>query len=262
MRVADHIVHARREKLASLLQQHQYLPIGEVCVRLGVSEPTARRDLAALEQRHAITRTHGGALAEYNQRFPSFRDRTADGAEAKRRIGVAARRILRPGQVVWLDGGTTLFAVAQAIADDPIPDLTIVTNNLPAADLLGDSDKVAVYLLGGRYLRRSSVLLGGNAIADVKAWTFDCALLGAEGLTPEGFWNTVPDVVALQRAVMARAACRVVCLDAAKVGRSAPAPLGPVEEFSRILTDAGSDLFRAAGIRLPRGCLMAAAAAT
>ncbi len=262
MRVADHVVHARREKLAGLLQQHQYLPIGEVCARLGVSEPTARRDLAALEGQHAITRTHGGALAEYNQRFPSFRERTADGAAAKRRIGLAGRQLLRAGQVVWLDGGTTLFAVAQAIAEHPISDLTVVTNNLPAADLLGDSDKVAVHLLGGRYLRRSSVLLGGNAVASVRAWNFDCALLGAEGLTTEGFWNTVPDVVALQRAVMARAACKVVCLDAGKIGRQAPAPLGPAEDFSRILSDAGSDVFRAAGIRLPRGSLIAAAAAT
>ena len=84
MRVADHVVQARRQRLAGLLARHHYLSLGELCDRLEVSEPTARRDLAALAADRAITRTRGGALVEYNQKFPSFRERIGRAAGSTR----------------------------------------------------------------------------------------------------------------------------------------------------------------------------------
>src|SRR5688572_19226460 len=109
MKVPLHIVEARRAQLAGILASEGYLPLAEVCQRLGVSEATARRDLAALAGENAITRTHGGALVEYSQRFPSFRERLAEGDDAKRRIAVAARRLLKGGMTIWCDGGTTVY---------------------------------------------------------------------------------------------------------------------------------------------------------
>ena len=53
MKVPLHIVKARRARLAQMLKEHQYLPVGEVCARLGISEATARRDLEELEQADA-----------------------------------------------------------------------------------------------------------------------------------------------------------------------------------------------------------------
>ena len=67
MKVAYEVVKARRDQLAQLLAEHQYLPLAEVCARLGISEATARRDLTALERDHAITRTYGGAVGDYNR---------------------------------------------------------------------------------------------------------------------------------------------------------------------------------------------------
>jgi DeoR/GlpR family transcriptional regulator of sugar metabolism len=71
VKVAYEVVKARRDQLAQLLAEHQYLPLAEVCARLGISEATARRDLTALERDHAITRTYGGAVGDYNRRFDS-----------------------------------------------------------------------------------------------------------------------------------------------------------------------------------------------
>ncbi len=250
MRVSDAVVRARREELARLLTQHQYLPLAEVCERLQVSEPTARRDLAVLEARHAITRTHGGARVEYNQKFPSFRDRLALASEAKARIAGAALKLLRPGMTVWLDGGTTLYAVAQRIAQRPPAGLVIVTNNLPAAELLADIDAIAVHLLGGQYFRRTSLLLGGGAPAAAKRWRFDLALLGLEGLTREGCWNSLEDVAVLQRAVLKVSRRKVVCADAAKIGRRAADFLCPPEAVDQLISDVSTPALRKAGIPL------------
>ena len=241
-----------------MLREHQYLPLAEVCARLGISEATARRDLAALAETQTITRTRGGAISEYNRRFPSFRERLEHGTPSKNRIALAARRRLRPGHVVWLDGGTTCYAVAQAIAAAPVDDLTVVTNNLPAAELLADHEQVSVHLLGGQYFRRSSILAGGHAIAAAAMWKFDIAFLGAEGLTSEGLWNSVGDVVALQRAVADRARETIFCIDADKVGKQAAEFLLPLSQVQQLLTDARADVLAAARVKLPRKTVLAA----
>jgi DeoR/GlpR family transcriptional regulator of sugar metabolism len=249
MRVADHVVQARRQRLASLLARHHYLSLGELCDRLEVSEPTARRDLAALAADQAITRTHGGALIEYNQKFPSFRDRLGRASTIKRRLAGAAARLLKPGQTVWLDGGTTVYYVAEALADRRPEGLVVVTHNMPAAELLADLGDVDVHLLGGQYFRRTSLLLGPRTVTAARRWRFDIALLGVEGIDRAGLWNSLKDVVALQRVVIRASALSVVLADAIKFGRRAAEFLCAGDGVDRVLSDATASDFEAAGLR-------------
>src|SRR5258708_19064678 len=75
MRVPEHLVDQRREELPSLIRHDGFLPVAEICRRLGVSEATARRDLVAVEANGHITRTYGGALADYNSALTSHHER-------------------------------------------------------------------------------------------------------------------------------------------------------------------------------------------
>ena len=88
-----------------------------------------RRDLTHMEERKLITRTYGGAMADFNLRFPSFRQRRNVAADAKRSIAQAALKLLRPEQTVFLDNGTTVFALTEALRDFPIRPLTCVTGS-------------------------------------------------------------------------------------------------------------------------------------
>ncbi len=248
MRVAKHVVDARRRRLGELLQRHRYLGIADLCKEFGISEATVRRDLVFLEKSHLITRTYGGALADYNLRFPSFRSRRTSGTEGKQTIAKLAYGLLRPELVVYLDAGTTIFALAEAIRAAPVRPLTCVTSNLPAADLLAEVDGVAVYLLGGRLLRRQSVLLGDEACRSAAHWRFDLAFLGAEGMTREGVWNSSPAVVALQKAVLDRSRASAILLDRTKLGRTAPSFLGGWETVTALLTDSPREVLREEGI--------------
>jgi DeoR/GlpR family transcriptional regulator of sugar metabolism len=77
MKVARHIIEARREAIAKLLSKVGYVPVLEICKQFNVSEATARRDLTELESQRRITRTHGGALSDFNRNFPPLaRSRT------------------------------------------------------------------------------------------------------------------------------------------------------------------------------------------
>jgi len=248
MRVAKHIVEARHRKLAELLQRHRYLGIADLCKEFGISEATVRRDLVFLEKSHLITRTYGGALADFNLRFPSFRSRRSTGTQGKQAIVQQAFGLLRPEAVVYLDAGTTVFMLAELIRATPVRPLTCVTSNLPAADLLAEVDGVSVHLLGGQVLRRQSVLLGDEACRSAGYWNFDLALLGAEGMTREGVWNSSAAVVALQKAVMAKSKTTAVLLDRTKLGRTAPTFLGGWDTLNALLTDTPADALKQEGV--------------
>ncbi len=256
MKVAYEVVKARRDQIAQLLAEHQYLPLAEVCTRLGISEATARRDLTALERDHAITRTYGGAVGDYNRRFDSFRERLAQSADAKRRIAHAALDLIKPRMVVYLDGGTTVHAVADALATGGPRPLTVVTNNLMVAERLSDIEGIELNVLAGQYLRRQAVILGAKTQTSAKLWRYDLALFGAEAITARGLWNTQADVVAVERTVAKSTKSTVFLVDASKLGASAPVFLLPWTDIDKLVTDATADVLTHAGIVLPNRSLV------
>lgn len=256
VKVAYEVVRARRDQLAQLLTEHQYLPLAEVCSRLSISEATARRDLTALERDHAITRTYGGAVGDYNRRFDSFRERLADAAEPKRRIAAVAMDFIKPRTVLYLDGGTTVHAVAEALAVGGPRPLTVVTNNLMVAERLSDVDGIEMNVLGGQYLRRQAVILGPKAQTSAKLWRYDLALFGAEAMSARGLWNSQADVVAVQRTVARATKTTVFLVDASKLGASAPVFLLPWSDIDRLVTDASADVLSQSAIVLPNRTLV------
>ena len=179
MKVPLHIVSARREKLAAWLQQHSYVPLNEVCSRFQISEATARRDLAALASGNQIRRTHGGALADYNHRFPSFIERQRISAEAKRAIAIQARKLIEPGKTYFFDAGTTIFAIAEELQRSPVTPLTAITNSLPVAELLapiGSDIRVRSASAASCCRRGQSALVGRTARMALEFYKIDTAI--------------------------------------------------------------------------------------
>jgi DeoR/GlpR family transcriptional regulator of sugar metabolism len=252
MKVPRHIVDARRDKLAALIDRHRYLPVSELCRQLGVSEATARRDLAVLVAMNKVKRTHGGALSEFNERFLSFKERQTASAASKAAIARSAVRFFEPGGVYFLDSGTTIFALAEVFCANPISPVTIVTSNIPVGELLSAVPEVSVFQLAGQILNRQSVLLGEMACRSLEFWKFDIAFLSAEAANSEGIWNTQEIIVRQQIAAIHRSARVLYCVDRDKIGAQAPFLLQAWEEVDCLLTDAPSDLLEAQQIPLVR----------
>ena len=250
MKVPLHVVHARRERLGQLLEQHRYLPVKELCRRLGVSEATARRDLAALVHEKKITRTYGGALHEFNDRFPSFRERQGQSARAKGKIARMALACFEPNRTYFFDSGTTIFAVAEAFRDHPVTPITVVTPNLPVGEMLASIPGVQVFQLAGQLLHLQSTLLGETAQKSLEFWNFDVAFLSAEAMDAGGLWNSQAAIVELQKVVLQRSGRAVFCIDGSKLNRQAPHFLLPWARVDALLTDVPKDKLARAGITL------------
>jgi len=238
MKVATSIILARRKSLAELLE-NRYLPLAEVCARLGISQATARRDLRVLVREKKITRTYGGALGTFDATFTSFADRRAVDQDVKARIAQKARKFIQENTTCFFDSGTTVFALAEALYREPVPGLRAVTNSLPVAEMLGRA-KMEVHLLGGRFLQRQSILLGPAARRSARLWKFDLVFLGAEGFSQGGIWASEPEVAAFQKALITQAKRVVVCAHAAKLGRETGVFLAPWSSKFHLVTDATS----------------------
>jgi DeoR/GlpR family transcriptional regulator of sugar metabolism len=238
MKVAISVIRARRRSLAEMLESHRYLPLAEVCSRLGVSEATARRDLLALARAKQITRTYGGALSLLDATLVPFADRRGLARAAKARIAARARGFISPGATCFFDSGTTIFALAEALYRKPVEGLCAVTNSLPVAEMLGRCAEMEVHLLGGRFLQRQSILLGDTARRSARGWKFDLVFLGVEGLSARGVWASKPEVAAFQRTLVAQAKKVMVCAHAAKFGRETGAFMSPWSSKLQLVTDA------------------------
>ncbi len=253
MRVPSQVIRERREKLAALLRTQSYMPLSRVCREFGVSEATARRDLVALERERRIVRTYGGALAEFNQQFESFQERRGKGVSGKLWIAREGVKRVKPGMTVYMDSGTTVYALAESLATTwEGGELTVVTNNLPVAQKLAQAGGVSVTLLGGQFLPRQSVLLGRRALESLRGWEFDVAFFGAEGVDAEGISNSTREIVELQRRVVELSVMPLLCVDRTKFGRRAPVAIFTWEDAPDMLTDARPSDFQRLGVDVRR----------
>jgi DeoR/GlpR family transcriptional regulator of sugar metabolism len=259
MRVPQHLVDRRREELRGLVQNDGFLPVAEICRRLGVSEATARRDLIAIEAGGHITRTYGGALADYNSAFASLDERLGRARLAKAHIAEqAAARIPRSG-TVFLDAGTTLQALATALTHRrDLTHLVVATNSLAAASVLANSAGIELHLVGGMFLNRQAALMGPRAIRALGSWSFDAAFLGAAGMDASGLSNSHRSIAEFQQAVLRRSTEAYFCLDASKLGRAAPFRVAPWNRVSALISDATTKRLAAEGISLAPGRLLRA----
>jgi DeoR/GlpR family transcriptional regulator of sugar metabolism len=259
MRVPRHIVDRRQERLRGLIRTDGFLPVAEICRRLGVSEATARRDLVAVAANGQITRTHGGALADYNTSFASLGERSVRARTAKGRIAAAALAHCPRRGTVFLDAGTTVQAVARLLLRrGDLTGLTIVTNSLPVATMLGGTPGLELHVLGGTFLHRQAVLLGDDAVRSLAAWRFAAAFLGGEGMDAAGISNSHADIAAFQQAVCRRTPQAYFCLDATKLGRVTPHRVIGWEQPVSLITDAKAAQLAAAGLALPAAQLITA----
>lgn len=259
MRVPKLLVDRRREELRGLIQNDGFLPVIEICRRLRISEATARRDLVAIEGDGHITRTYGGALADYNSAFASLDERSGRARLAKARIAErAAARVPRSG-TIFLDAGTTIQALARALTyRRDLTHLVVATNSLAAASILSGSTGVELHVIGGMFLNRQSALMGERAIRALEGWTFDAAFLGAAGMDASGLTNSHKSIVDFQWAVLHQAAQVYFCLDAFKLGRTAPYRVASWRRVTALITDATPKRLPSFGIVLPSAKLLRA----
>jgi DeoR/GlpR family transcriptional regulator of sugar metabolism len=226
----------RRGRILLFIKERGTASIGEMAVQFSVSEMTVRRVLHKLADSGLVIRTPGGAMvAPSGSMERSFLDRSARMAGAKDAIGREAAKLVRDGDTVVLDSGTTTRYVARHIASKR--NVTVVTPSLAALEELAGSAGVQVRLTGGMY-RRSSHDLSGNSVVDGLGGVYaDRVFFGAAALS---FNKGVMNFDAEMSSVFLRAGReRVLVIDSSKIGTEAAYRLCAVEKCDMVITDKG-----------------------
>ncbi|MDY6945454.1 MAG: DeoR/GlpR family DNA-binding transcription regulator, partial [Pseudomonadota bacterium] len=150
----------RRQRIRALIEANTQDSVAQLAARFDVSAVTIRTDLSALEQMGVVVRTHGGALPRGDSdELPINVKQTLHRAE-KVRIAAAAAELIRDGETVILDSGTTTAEIAKQIRTLQLASINVITNALNIAVLLANSSHVNLIIPGG-VLRQKSFSLSG-----------------------------------------------------------------------------------------------------
>ena len=207
----------RRAEMRTLLRSRP-VRVEELAERYAVSLSTIRRDLATLSAGGEAVRTYGGALAAAPGE-QSLHEREHLARAQKAAIAREAERFVLPGQLLVMDAGTTVGALAGRLAS--YQGITVVTNGLTTMHALEDAAGVELVVLGGLVRHVSLGMVGPLAETAMQGITADVAFLGADGVVADrGVCEGTSEQASLKRAMVEAASTVVVLADAAKLGNA------------------------------------------
>ncbi len=231
------LVEERRRRICEFLRAEGRVTVEALATRFGTSQVTIRADLSALEAAGALIRTHGGALLREEEDEPLDVKQLQHHAE-KVRIAQAAVSMIRDGETIILDSGTTTAEIARALRKAELKSINVITNALNVAALLMDVASIRLIVPGGILRRESNSLSGPMAEAALANLQADRLYLGADGLDPEIGVMTPHLQEAELNAKMMRI-CRqvVVVADSSKLLRRNISLIAKVEQIHVLITD-------------------------
>ena len=240
----------RRSRINELIETRERATVRELADRFGVSPVTIRGDLDALAKAGGVIRSHGGALrCEEDEDIPIDLKQTLHRAE-KMRIAEAAAGLIRQGETIILDSGTTTAAIASRIGGLRLESLTVITNALNVASVLAPLPNVRLIMIGGLLRHVSSSLVGPQAEQVLRGLHADRLFLGVDSLDPE-IGVMTPDVLEAQlNARMIEVSQEVVAVaDASKFGRRSLSVIAGVEKLHKLITDTSASREAVAALR-------------
>ena len=238
--MADHLADRRQELIMAALSARGECRTKQLAEQFQSSEMTLRRDLAELEKRGLLRRVHGGAVLL--NRDVNYAQRLELGHTQKQYVGQAAARLLKSGQTVYLDAGTTACEMARAIAQGlpQVSHLSIITHGISIAGELAGHTPYQLQLIGGEIYQNALSTFGPVALTQIADLNIDVFFMAAGGVNAEAGWTNTNVVEAVvKRAVMARSKTVVAICDGSKWGQETFAPIVPFDGVSRWVVDRG-----------------------
>jgi len=254
-------LNARSEQILKLLLRTGNATIEEILAEAGSSAPSIRRDLARLESRGLIRRTHGGAtlveplLYEPFRYDSSFLAREQRNEAEKRRIGLAAAELVKAGETVGLTAGTTTTHIGRSLRHRD--DLQVVTNAINIGMELCNQPGIRTRMTGGVVPWTWSFSLTGSAALQFLDDVFmDKVFLSVTGFDAvRGATTLEPEEALVYRKMIKQAHKTIVVADHSKLGKISPAIICPITDIHLLITsfaatDEALEPFIKAGIEI------------
>lgn len=229
----------RHDRILAELSKRGAVGVQELADLLDASPATIRRDIAELDKKNVVVRTHGGAVLQDSHQELPYDAKVMTFHLEKRRIGAMAASLLSPGLTVGFGGGTTVMNMIAAIKR---MQLHVVTTAVNVALELRDAPDIDVLLTGGMFRSRTAEMVGHVAERTLNDVNLDIAIIGIDGIDPERGLTTYDNAEAyVNRVLISRARETWILADHSKLGAVRPAVIAEVTAASRLVTDQAAD---------------------
>ena len=230
------IPYERRQQLLQILEEHEFVTIEQLIESVeGASESTVRRDLKALADDGLINLVRGGASkVRGTGTTPDTRvdSKLILNVEAKDRIARYAASLVKDGEVIYLDAGTTPLRMTRYLHDKNI---TIVTTNVLIFQELAGTKAECIIIGGGVNVEMGSVV-GDLTVSTLEGMFFDRAFIGITGISPKAGFST-PDLKESRKkkVVKENSTHSYILADSSKIGIISMCKVFELDEITLII---------------------------
>lgn len=226
----------RYDKILSILDEEKYISAQKLSKKLFVSLPTIRRDLAELDRRNQIIRSHGGAKAIEPEHIVAPLDfRKTVHSTQKRKLCQAAANLVNDNEIIFIDASTTTLQMADFLSDKK--NITVITNGIPLAALLVQKG-IKTYCTGGEIFQNSLAHFGSFAEEFIRKFNIDTMIFSCHGVNESGMLTdpSLPETQ-IRRVAINQSKKTVFLCDKSKFSLSTPYNLMPINDVNFIVTD-------------------------
>ncbi|CAG8999424.1 MAG: HTH-type transcriptional repressor GlcR [Candidatus Celerinatantimonas neptuna] len=232
---------ARLHRIQALLSTLKQVSTEQIMKELAVSRETVRRDIIELEAKHLVKRVHGGIVSlDFPYQEPPLQVRQSARAKEKQAIARRCIQLLRSGQTLFIDSGSTTAKLAEELRS--MSGLTIITNSLQVAFNLNQEDeqvslKNEIILLGGSIQANAKETRGEATINAIDRYRADIALLSPVGINEEGASSYHSWESAIAEAMIRQSRQHIMLADHSKIGLVSRFVYAKPEQMNSIITD-------------------------
>lgn len=233
----------RRRRLLHLVEEQGSVSVSALTEELGVSHMTVRRDIKMLEEGGRLVSVAGGVAKPARLALDATHQaklgiRPAEKAAIAERAAV----LVQPGDLVYLDAGTTMLALARVLvkragSGGGQPPLAVVTNDLAVAAAVGEHPEARVHVLGGQLDTANMSTQGPITAQELGDFNIDLAFVSASSFDLRGLSVPTEAKSVVKRAIIASSSRAYLATDSSKYGRVAAFKAVPLDAFEGIITD-------------------------
>ena len=237
----------RRSQISTMVRERGSVQVAALAAQFRVSMQTIRKDLHYLTELGVTARAYGGAIAAEAvspMLEPAVVTKLALHSAEKERIGRFAASLVRAGDSIVLDSGTTTLQVARHLPD--LEGITVVTNDFGVLAALTQKTQIKIVMIGGELRRRNMAFYGAQTVGALNDLLVDKLFLGVDGFDLERGITTHLEAEAMLNRKMTEVAREVIAVtDSSKFGRVCLHRIIGLNELTALITDSGGKEFLA-----------------
>ncbi len=239
----------RRDKILEILIENDQVRVSSLCKLFNVSRETIRHDLIRLQEEGLIIKEHGSAVLNRESILDiDFAKRARDHAVQKRRIGLEAAKLIKDGETIIIDSGSTTPHIARNIRN--IKSLTVITPSLKVTSELGGKEGITVIMPGGIFNPTGYSLYGPQTEEFFPKINANKLFLAIHGVDIERGLTEINIQIAHLKQVMINSAKEIILVaDSSKFGKVEYAGVAPIDKVNTVITDRDLDKGIAEGIQ-------------